>query len=84
MAKTKYRYKVSFDEKVAIWTNIDAMIESDVPLTERELNQKIKKCEYEETSSDFDWTDGTTRLKVSPIYDYTEEKYEDKEPGDKK
>jgi hypothetical protein len=44
-----------------------------VPLTEEQLNKKIKKGEYEETSSDFDWTDGTTRLKVSPIYDYTEE-----------
>lgn len=76
MAKLKYRYRVSFDEKVVIWTNIDAMIESDVPLTEEQLNEKVKKCEYEEISSDFDWTDGTTRLKVSPIYDYTEEEME--------
>lgn len=71
MAK-KYIYKVSFDEKIALWTNVDATIESDKPLTEDELNLKIANGEYEEDSTDFDWSDGATRMEVSPVYDYEE------------
>ena len=68
----KYTYRVSFDEKVALWCNIDAVVVSDKPLTEDELNAKIKNFEYDEISSNFDYTDGTTRLEVSPVYDYEE------------
>jgi len=70
----KYIYKVSFDEKIALWCNIDAIIVSNKKLTEKELNKKVKKFEYDEESSSIDWTEGSTRIEVSPIYDYTEEK----------
>ena len=78
MAK-KYIYKASFDEKVAMWCNIDAVIVSNKPLTENELNAKIKNFEYDEISSNFDYTDGMTRLEVSPVYDYEETTEEENE-----
>lgn len=77
----KYIYKVSFDEKVALWCNIDAVVVSEKPLTEDELNLKIANGEYDEESNQFDWCDGATRIEVSPIYDYdltTEDENDDK------
>lgn len=73
----KYIYTVSFDEKLAVWNNVDAVIVSDKPLSEDEMNDKIKNGEYDVISSELDWTDGVTRIEVSPIYDYTKEEKKD-------
>ena len=80
----KYKYTVSFDEKLAVWNNVDAVIISDKPLTEDELNTKIANGDYDEISSNLDWTDGATRIEVSPVYDYEKEEVKDEDTSHKR
>lgn len=66
----KYVYNVSFSERIALWQNVDAVVVSDTPLTEKELNEKIKNYEYDVESNETEWND-VNRIEVSPIYDYS-------------
>lgn len=56
--KPMYVYRVSFNEKLSVWQTVDAEIVSDKPLSQEEIEEKIKEeCNYEEISTDLDWSE---------------------------
>lgn len=56
--KPTYVYRVSFNEKLSVWQTVDAEIVSDRPLSQEEIEKKIKdECDYEEISTDLDWSE---------------------------
>lgn len=69
MKKKEYVYTVNFSEKIAIWQDVEAVIVSDKPLDEKELNKKVEKFDYDIVSNETEWND-VNRIEVSPIYDY--------------
>lgn len=69
MKKKEYVYTVNFSEKIAIWQNVEAVIVSDKPLDENELNKKVEEYDYDIVSNETEWND-VNRIMVSPIYDY--------------
>lgn len=69
MKKKEYVYTVNFSEKIAIWQNVEAVIVSDEPLGEKELNKKVEEFDYDIVSNETEWND-VNRIAVSPIYNY--------------
>ena len=69
MKKKEYVYTVNFDERIAIWQNVEATIVSDKPLTEEELNKKVEEYDYDVVSNETEWND-VNRIMASPIYNY--------------
>lgn len=56
--KPTYVYRVSFNEKLSVWQTVDAEIVSDKPLSQEEIEEKIKdEYDYEEISTDIDWSE---------------------------
>lgn len=56
--KPMYVYRVSFNEKLSVWQTVDAEIVSDKPLSQKEIEEKIKdEYDYDERSTDIDWTE---------------------------
>lgn len=56
--KPMYVYRVSFNEKLSVWQTVDAKIVSDKPLSQEEIEEKIKdEYDYEEISTDLDWSE---------------------------
>lgn len=72
MKKKEYVYTINFDERIAIWQNVEAVIVSDKPLSEEELNKKVEEYDYDIISNETEWND-VNRIGVSPIYNYNEE-----------
>lgn len=56
--KPMYVYSVQFNEKISVWQTVRADIVSDKPLSQEEIEEKIKdEYDYEEISTDIDWSD---------------------------
>lgn len=56
--KPTYVYRVSFNEKLSVWQIVDAEIVSDKPLSQKEIEEKIKdEYDYDEMSTDIDWSE---------------------------
>lgn len=56
--KPTYVYSVQFNEKLSVWQVVNAEIVSDKPLSQEEIEEKIKdEYDYEEISTDLDWSE---------------------------
>ena len=54
--KPMYVYSVQFNEKLSVWQVVRADIVSDKPLSQEEIEEKIKdEYDYEQISTDIDW-----------------------------
>lgn len=56
--KPMYVYSVQFNEKISVWQVVNALIVSDKPLSQKEIEEKIKnEYDYDEMSTDVDWAE---------------------------